>query len=141
VSHTAVEAEHCLVLDQRTSFVLVLVLVMALHQGLWEGYGYMPLDDLDLDANKQVVARFVEVCQNQHDLAAADAMFHPEFVNHYAPRGRLIPATARQAWLTVQSMRLIPHLPPAVQRRLFALQARRHRPGLGPARHERVRQP
>jgi len=85
------------VLDQRTSFVLVLVLVMALHQGLWEGYGYMPLDDLDLDANKQVVARFVEVCQNQHDLAAADAMFHPEFVNHYAPRGRLIPATARPA--------------------------------------------
>jgi 2-polyprenyl-6-methoxyphenol hydroxylase-like FAD-dependent oxidoreductase len=35
----------------------------------------------------------------------------------------LIPATARQAWLTVQSVRLIPHLPPAVQRRLFALQA------------------
>ena len=42
----------------------------------------------------------------------------------------LIPATARQAWLTVQSMRLIPRLPPAAQRRLFALQAApRHRPG------------
>ncbi len=54
----------------------------------------------------------------------------------------LIPATARQAWLTVQSMRLIPHLPPAVQRRLFALQAGpATAPGLGPARHECVRQP
>jgi 2-polyprenyl-6-methoxyphenol hydroxylase-like FAD-dependent oxidoreductase len=35
----------------------------------------------------------------------------------------LIPTTARQAWLTVQSMRLIPRMPPAVQRRLFAFQA------------------
>jgi 2-polyprenyl-6-methoxyphenol hydroxylase-like FAD-dependent oxidoreductase len=34
----------------------------------------------------------------------------------------LIPATSRQAWLTVQSMRLVPRLPPSVQRRLFALQ-------------------
>jgi 2-polyprenyl-6-methoxyphenol hydroxylase-like FAD-dependent oxidoreductase len=34
----------------------------------------------------------------------------------------LIPATSRQAWLTVQSMRLIPRLPPTVQRRLFAFQ-------------------
>ncbi len=49
----------------------------------------------DLEGNKRVVAQFVERCQNQHDLAAADAMFHPEFVNHYAPRGRLLPATTR----------------------------------------------
>lgn len=47
--------------------------------------------------NKQVVARFVEVCQNQHDLAAADAMFHPEFANHYVPEGRPLPATTRPA--------------------------------------------
>jgi hypothetical protein len=26
------------------------------------------------------VATFVEVCQNQHHLAAADEMFHPDFV-------------------------------------------------------------
>ena len=52
---------------------------------------------MSLEGNKQVVARFVEMCQNQHDLAAADAMFHPEFVNHYAPRGRPLPATAQPA--------------------------------------------
>jgi predicted ester cyclase len=39
------------------------------------------------EENKRVVANFVEVCQNQHDLAAADDIFHPEFVNHYAPEG------------------------------------------------------
>jgi steroid delta-isomerase-like uncharacterized protein len=49
------------------------------------------------DDNKWVVARFVEVCQNQHDLAAADTMFHPEFINHYAPGGRPVPATSRPA--------------------------------------------
>jgi hypothetical protein len=38
-----------------------------------------------------VVAYFVEVCQNQHNLAAADDVFHPEFVNHYAPGGRPVP--------------------------------------------------
>jgi predicted ester cyclase len=50
-----------------------------------------------LDENKQTVARFVEVCQNQHDLAAADAMFHRDFVNHYVPEGRPLPATTRPA--------------------------------------------
>lgn len=50
-----------------------------------------------LDENKEVVARFVEVCQNQHDLAAADAMFHHDFVNHYEPEGRPLPATTRPA--------------------------------------------
>jgi predicted ester cyclase len=38
--------------------------------------------------NKRVVATFVEVCQNQHNLAFADEIFHREFVNHYAPEGR-----------------------------------------------------
>ena len=52
---------------------------------------------MSVEDNKQVVARFVEVCQNQHDLAAADAMFHPEFVNHYLPGGRPLPATTRPA--------------------------------------------
>jgi steroid delta-isomerase-like uncharacterized protein len=51
----------------------------------------------DVEDNKRVVARFVEVCQNQHDVAAADAMFHPEFVNHYTPEGRPMPATTRPA--------------------------------------------
>ena len=52
---------------------------------------------MSAEANKQVVARFVEVCQNQHDLAAADAMFHPQFVNHYFPGGRPLPPTTRPA--------------------------------------------
>jgi predicted ester cyclase len=47
--------------------------------------------------NKRVVANFVEVCQNRHDLAAADEIFHPEFVNHYAPAGRPMPSTPRPA--------------------------------------------
>jgi len=34
----------------------------------------------------------------------------------------LIPATRRQVWLMIQAMRVIPRLPTAVQRRLFALQ-------------------
>jgi 2-polyprenyl-6-methoxyphenol hydroxylase-like FAD-dependent oxidoreductase len=34
----------------------------------------------------------------------------------------LIPATRRQVWLTTQTMRLVPRLPAAVQRRLFAFQ-------------------
>jgi predicted ester cyclase len=42
------------------------------------------------EENKQVVARFVEICQNQHDLAFAEEIFHPEFVNHYVPEGRPI---------------------------------------------------
>jgi hypothetical protein len=40
--------------------------------------------------NKQLVARFVEVCQNQHDLQFADEVFHTDFVNHYKPEGRPI---------------------------------------------------
>ncbi|MFL6065890.1 MAG: ester cyclase [Friedmanniella sp.] len=52
-----------------------------------KGAGMSPQD------NKQVVARFVEVCQNQHDLDFADVIFHPEFVNHYAPEGRPIQET------------------------------------------------
>ena len=34
--------------------------------------------------NKKLVATFVEVCQNQHNLAFADEIFHPDFVDHYA---------------------------------------------------------
>ena len=40
---------------------------------------------MSIEDNKRVVANFVELCQNQHDLAAADEIFHPDFVNHYAP--------------------------------------------------------
>lgn len=52
---------------------------------------------MSLEANKRVVANFVEVCQNRHDLAAADAIFHPDFVNHYAPEGRELAPTPRPA--------------------------------------------
>ena len=40
----------------------------------------------------------------------------------YTTMKTLIPATQRQVWLTVQAMRLVPRLPTAVQRRLFAVQ-------------------
>lgn len=46
---------------------------------------------MSTEDNKRVVARFVEVCQNRHDLTYADEIFHPDFVNHYAPEGRRIP--------------------------------------------------
>jgi SnoaL-like polyketide cyclase len=52
---------------------------------------------VSIEDNKRVVANFVEVCQNQHDLVAADEIFHPDFVNHYAPEGRPIPPSARPA--------------------------------------------
>ena len=45
------------------------------------------------DQNKRVVAEFVERCQNQHDLAAADEIFHADFINHYAPGGQPYPTT------------------------------------------------
>jgi hypothetical protein len=57
---------------------------------------------VSIEDNKRVVANFVEVCQNQHNLAAADEIFHPDFVNHYDPAGHLIPPTPRPAgglWL------------------------------------------
>jgi hypothetical protein len=43
---------------------------------------------VSIEDNRRVVANFVELCQNQHDLAAADEIFHPDFVNHYAPEWR-----------------------------------------------------
>jgi predicted ester cyclase len=49
------------------------------------------------EENKRAVAEFVERCQNQHDLAFADEVFHPDFVNHYRPEGRSIPETQRPA--------------------------------------------
>ena len=42
---------------------------------------------MSIEDNKRVVANFVEVCQNQHDLAAADEIYHHDFVNHYTPGG------------------------------------------------------
>ncbi len=52
---------------------------------------------MSLEDNKRVVANFVEVCQNQHNLAAADDIFHPDFVNHYAPEGHPLALTSRPA--------------------------------------------
>lgn len=49
------------------------------------------------DDNKRVVAQFVQRCQDQHDLAFADEIFHPRFVNHYRPEGRPIRSTERPA--------------------------------------------
>ena len=50
---------------------------------------------MTVESNKQVVANFIEVCQNQHNLAAADTIFHPEFVNHYMPGGApIVPTSA-----------------------------------------------
>ncbi|MFF5288982.1 ester cyclase [Paractinoplanes globisporus] len=45
------------------------------------------------EQNKRVVAGFVEECQNKHNLAYADEIFHPDFVNHYRPGGREIVET------------------------------------------------
>lgn len=47
--------------------------------------------------NKKVVTAFVEVCQNGHDLAAAEAMFHAEFVDHFGPDGHPVLPTGRPA--------------------------------------------
>jgi predicted ester cyclase len=49
------------------------------------------------DDNKQVVAEFVLRCQDQHDLAFADDVFHPQFLNHYRPDGRDLPSGERPA--------------------------------------------
>jgi predicted ester cyclase len=43
--------------------------------------------------NKRVVATFVQVCQNQHDLEFAHQIFHPNFRNHYAPEGQAAPGS------------------------------------------------
>jgi predicted ester cyclase len=52
---------------------------------------------VSIDDNKRVVAEFVLRCQDQHDLAFADEIFHPRFANHYRPGGREIPAGERPA--------------------------------------------
>ena len=52
---------------------------------------------MSAEDNKQVVARFVDVCQNQHDLEFADEIFHPDFANHYAPEGHPIAAATEMA--------------------------------------------
>jgi predicted ester cyclase len=46
---------------------------------------------MSAEGNKRVVAEFVERCQNRHELAFADEVFHLDFVNHYRPDGRSIP--------------------------------------------------
>jgi predicted ester cyclase len=57
----------------------------------------LPEVEVTCDDNKRVVAEFVERCQNQHDLAFADEIFHPQFVNHYRPGGVPIQQTGRPA--------------------------------------------
>jgi predicted ester cyclase len=52
---------------------------------------------MSTDDNKRVVSEFVRRCQDQHDLSYADEVFHPDFVNHYRPEGRVIPSTQRPA--------------------------------------------
>ena len=52
---------------------------------------------MSTDENKAIVAEFVRRCQDQHDLAFADKVFHSGFVNHYRPEGQLIPSTPRPA--------------------------------------------
>jgi predicted ester cyclase len=52
---------------------------------------------MSTDDNKRVVTEFVRRCQDQHDLAFADEVFHPAFVNHYRPGGQAIPSTERPA--------------------------------------------
>jgi predicted ester cyclase len=52
---------------------------------------------MSTDDNRDVVAEFVRRCQDQHDLAFADEVFHPRFVNHYRPEGQDIPSNERPA--------------------------------------------
>jgi predicted ester cyclase len=49
------------------------------------------------EENKRVVAHFVDVCQTRDDLAAADELFHPDFVNHYDPEGSPLAPTPQPA--------------------------------------------
>lgn len=70
---------------------------------------------MSAEDNKRVVARFVDVCQNQHDLGFADEIFHPDFVNHYAPEGERIPEDGRRPAAGFQAFfgRLLAGLPDA----------------------------
>ena len=52
---------------------------------------------MSTDDNKRVVSEFVRRCQDEHDLAYADDVFHRGFVDHYRPEGRAIPSTERPA--------------------------------------------
>lgn len=52
---------------------------------------------MSMEENKKIVAEFVRRCQDEHDLAYADEVFHPQFVNHYRPEGRLIAETEKPA--------------------------------------------
>jgi predicted ester cyclase len=52
---------------------------------------------MSTDEHKRVVSEFVRRCQDQHDLHFADEVFHPQFVNHYRPEGRVMPSGERPA--------------------------------------------
>jgi predicted ester cyclase len=53
------------------------------------------MSSMSAEESKRVVATFVEVCQNQHNLAFAYEIFHPDFVNHYvAPEVALKPGVS-----------------------------------------------
>jgi predicted ester cyclase len=72
------------------------------ESGLSRGYpGGRSLPEGDVlmstDDNKRVVAEFVRRCQDEHDLAFADEVIHPRFVNHYRPEGQAIRSTERPA--------------------------------------------
>lgn len=49
------------------------------------------------EGNKTVVRTFVEVCQNDHDLSAADDMFHADFLDHFGPDGHPVRPSGRPA--------------------------------------------
>jgi len=52
---------------------------------------------MSTEDNKRVVASIVEVCQNQHNLGFADAIFHPDFMDHYEREGQPQAAARRPA--------------------------------------------
>ena len=56
----------------------------------------------------------------QYERAMAELVARSRTIAHTTMK-TLIPATPRQVWLTIQSMRLIPRLPTTIQRRLFAV--------------------
>jgi predicted ester cyclase len=52
---------------------------------------------MSTDDTKNVVAQFVRRCQDEHDLAFAEELFHPDFVDHYRLQGRPVPGTGGHA--------------------------------------------
>jgi 2-polyprenyl-6-methoxyphenol hydroxylase-like FAD-dependent oxidoreductase len=58
---------------------------------------------------------------DRYQRSMADLVARSRTIGHTTMKA-LVPATSRQVWLTMQSMRLISHSPSVLQRRLFALQ-------------------